>query len=97
MSILCRPTTSRHIQVWRKDLATYHLLPVISVSSITPTCIYHTKKVGVEYVNTCMKELFLMFYHRVEQYRRVGRTHNPRKSHPGYNYICIRASSVNSG
>jgi len=22
----------------------------------------------VEYVNTCMKELFIVFYHRVEQY-----------------------------
>src|SRR6218665_1655370 len=27
----------------------------------------------VEYVNKCMKVLFIVFYHRVEQYKRVGR------------------------
>src|SRR6218665_3003342 len=48
--------------------------------SSVPPCqcvICFEKRWRVEYVNTCMQKLFIMYYHRIEQYKRVDRTPKP--------------------
>jgi len=48
-------------------------------------CVICPKKGGrVEYVNTCKKELCIVFYHRVKQFRKGGSNspNPPGKSHP---------------
>src|SRR6218665_2932417 len=50
-------------------------LVIIPVLIITKQCVICPKIGGrVEYVNACMQVLFIMHKHRVEQYKRVGRT-----------------------
>src|SRR6218665_3518037 len=63
-------------------------------------CVICPQKGGrVEYVNTCMKELFIVFYHRVEQCKRVGRTlptppANHTLNHKTYTIICRLPKSL---
>src|SRR6218665_3957031 len=52
-------------------------------------CYLSKRRWGVECVNTCMQELLIMHYHRVERYKRVGRTHSPPANHNLPLYICV--------
>ena len=49
---------------------------------LVPVCYLSQKGGGVEYVNTYMQELFIMYLHKVDQYKRVGRTPNLRQITP---------------
>src|SRR6218665_1937771 len=54
------------------DLPSYPLLAHHkSYMPLLPDCLHHAHSQCV------MQELFIVLYHRVEQYKRVGRTHPP--------------------
>src|SRR6218665_3850509 len=59
-------------------------------------CDLSPKRWGVEYVNTCMQELFIMLKLRVEDCNRVGGTLlTPRKSHPASGCpCCYRCNAI---